>query len=728
MKKSSTRRARKTLSRGPWLTVLYVSALSSVALLTCCGQWLVQRQLVNGEADSRVINIAGRQRMLSQRLAKASLRLAVEQGDDSADRQELRDTLELWSQSHQALQAGDPQLGLPGGNSPEVQRLFAAITPYYGAMRSAALVLLDPDASDAMRRRAQEGIQAKEKLFLEGMDDIVSQYVVEAEAKVARLQSLEAGILVLTLAVLAAEGLIIFRPAVRQIERTLDRLSRTSRRLRAAKLRAEEADTAKSRFLANVSHELRTPMTAVLGMTELARDERDAERRDDQLTTVAQAGELLLGLLNDLIDFARIDSGKLELVIQPFSPYEVLDRVIRMMRPACDAKGLKMAPFVGVDTDLRVLGDARRLEQVLLNLISNAIKWTSEGAIYIRCEEVARQNSLVTLCYTVQDTGAGISQEHHRKVFEPFTQVAGDKSTAQGGVGLGLAICKRISDAMGAKLKLSSRPEVGTTVQLTCDFCVAPLADAATTTSNDAASAAEARVLVVEDTEVIQTLFRGQLSRLGCRTTVAGSGEQGLAAARRGQFDIAFVDLQLPGIDGVATAEQLRQIAAEQGHPMRFVCVTADARASLGDELISAVFDSVLVKPFKRDELAAELALVAVHDDGSAEPVAPSRGDDPEAEMQRELAEVYLSVAEQQETSLAEAISDQRWGDARVIAHRLAGQIGYFDGAELVEQLRNLEDACETHRAADARRISAVCLQTLAELRGQLGAEVGSFS
>ncbi|WP_146587613.1 ATP-binding protein [Posidoniimonas polymericola] len=714
---SNTRRVRRSLTRGPWLTVLYVSALSTVALLTCCGQWLVQRQLVNGESDSRVVNIAGRQRMLSQRLAKSTLRLAAASYDAPADRRELSSTLALWSRSHEALQHGDAEIGLPGDNSAEIQRLFGSISPYYRALRSSTLTLLDASSSEAMRRRAVEQVQAKEKLFLEGMDAIVSQYVLEAEEKVARLRSLEAGILMLTLAVLAAEGLIVFRPAVRQIERTLNRLSRTSRRLRSAKLRAEDADAAKSRFLANVSHELRTPMTAVLGMTELARSESDAHQRDEQLKTVSQSGELLLGLLNDLIDFARIDSGKLELVIQPFSPYEVLDRVIRMMQPACAAKGLKMVPIVGVDKSLRVLGDARRLEQVLLNLISNAIKWTTDGAVSIRCENAAPRGSLVTLSYSVQDTGAGISREHHRKVFEPFTQVAGDKSTAQGGVGLGLAICKRIADAMGAELVLTSRPEVGTTVRLTCDFCVAPRVRAPAASTTLVGVAEGLRALVVEDTEVIQPLFRGHLRRLGCRTTVVGTGEDGVLAARHAPFDIAFVDLQLPGIDGVATAEELRRSAIETGRPIRVVCVTADARSSLGDERINAVFDSVLIKPFQRDDLASELMLVHPP---LAETLESGTGSDPDADMQRELTEVYLSVAEQQESSLANAVTASHWSDARVITHRLAGQVAYFENPELVERLRQLEHACETCNAGGAVVLAEECLQSLAGLREQL--------
>ncbi|TWT31087.1 Autoinducer 2 sensor kinase/phosphatase LuxQ [Posidoniimonas corsicana] len=709
-------------SQGRLMTILYVSALSSVALLTCGGQWLVQRQLVRGESDSRVINIAGRQRMLSQKLAKASLQIESSGAGHSAGRDELRQTLDLWSRSHRGLQSGDAEEGLPGHNSQAVQRLFAAIEPDYRAMRSSALTLLDPATSPPMAARAAASIQEHEDQFLAGMDDIVSQYVREAEGKVARLRLLERAILALTLLVLLAEGLLIFRPAVRQIDRTLARLNRTGRRLRAAKLRAEEADAAKSRFLANVSHELRTPMTAVLGMTEVARGETDPDRRDNSLATVSQAGELLLGLLNDLIDFARIDSGKLELVIRPFSPHEVLGRVCEMMRPACEAKNLSLAPMAGVDKELRVLGDARRLEQVLLNLLANAIKWTSEGVIYARCETLRSSGSLVTLRYTIQDTGVGISEEHHGRVFEPFTQVAGDKTTAISGVGLGLAICKRIANAMGADLSLTSSPGVGTTVTLTTDFCLAgpasPQAD-----HPPATETTPRRVLVVEDTEVIQAVFHEFLSGAGHAVAVADSGEQAAELTAEQSFEIAFVDLQLPGMDGVATANALRQ-GAVGGRAPRLVCVTADARASLEDSQLEAVFDSVLIKPFSRAQIEQEIAATAGL--GGFPPAADSGepGADGEADLQQELTEVYLKVAVQQERDLSAAVAEQRLPDAHVLAHRIAGQVACFGEPELVAGLRSLEDACKAGQydraAADAKQ----WLPELKRFRSKLSSEL----
>jgi hypothetical protein len=324
------------------LTILYIVALSTVALLTIGAQVLVQWQLESSQTDSRVINIAGRQRMLSQRLAKSSLQLEADSEEsDPAVKQEMAAALAEWQSNHNGLQHGDHSNGLKGQLSPQLTKLFAEVRPHYEAICLAAQkqIIAKPgeDVSASVRN-----IREHESAFLEGMDDIVSQCVLEAEGRVARLRNSELALLALTLLVLVAEGLFIFKPAVRQIKQVVARLEATGARLMVAKEEAEAANEAKTRFLANVSHELRTPMTAVLGMTELARESTDPERRDHYLTIVEQAGQSLLRLLNDLIDTAKIEAAELELRETPFQPVAVNRRVAELLRSLAAAKGLDL--------------------------------------------------------------------------------------------------------------------------------------------------------------------------------------------------------------------------------------------------------------------------------------------------------------------------------------------------------------------------------------------------
>lgn len=695
-------------SQGRGLTVLYVFALSTVALLSIGAQLLIQRQLSNGESDSEVINIAGRQRMLSQRLAKAALRLDdASAAERDGCRAELRETLSTWTQYHAVLQQGDDELGVPGDNSEAISRLFAAVEEEFQSMRSAAERLLAAPADEPPSEEDILAIQAGEAGFLTGMDRIVSQYVTEAERKVARLRRLESAILALTLGVLLAEGLLIFRPAVQRIEQTVERLGLVGERLRRAKEQAENANAAKTRFLANVSHELRTPMTAVLGMTELARDEQDEAQRARYLGIVEEAGNSLLGLLNDLIDLARIDAGQTPMESQPFDPQEVVDRVVRMMQAAAWDKEIGLSSGGGVDAGLWVCGDAGRLEQVLLNLVANAIKSTPKGSVVVGCTLVSRSGDRAVLSYSVRDTGVGIDPADQERIFEPFFQVRDGVAAESTGAGLGLAICRRIAEAMDAKITVLSTKGVGTTVTLTADFPLASSQQPAAIEPPNPEPVAPTRdfnVLVVEDTEVNQILLRELLTRAGHTTTVASSGEQALDHYQSSRYDLVLIDLHLPGIDGSTTAEEMLAIDAGRGAPPPpMLCVTAHAAAQREEVDPAGVFDAILTKPLRRADLFAAIGATLAEQDSETQSVgqamtnlnAPfTEASKQDPALMRELANAYLAAAGPQHQALEDALREQRLWDASVLAHRFRGQLAYFGHEPLAEELSRLEQAC----------------------------------
>lgn len=685
------------------LSILYIAALGAVAALTLGAQFLIQRQLTTGESDSQVINLAGRQRMLSQRLAKGALALRHSPAAPHRDvRDEFTRTLRLWSLTHDRLQHGHPEIGLPGENSPAITELFAAIEPHFQAIKSAAATL----AQDPSDTRANSIIQKHESDFLSGMDAIVSQYVAEAKAKVARLRRLEYAILTLTLSVLLAEGLLIFRPAVRRIEQTVNRLAALSDRLRRARDEAQEANAAKTRFLANVSHELRTPMTAVLGMTELARQSRDDGRRTEYLQIAEEAGESLLKLLNDLIDLARIDAGKLRLICEPFDPQQVVDRVVAMMQPAAAEKGIRLRGTRNVNPWRCVCGDASRTQQVLVNFVANAIKSTDSGEVIVGCTAAAAGQKMMRIAYTVTDTGVGISPADQQRIFEPFTQLR--RASAGGspppGAGLGLAICQRLATAMNAEINLQSAERVGTTITLAGEFPRAEALEPTAIARSPIRVVSPLEVLIVEDTPLIQILLRQQLAASGHTATIAGSVAEALAIFRTERFDLALIDYQLPDGDGAELAAQLTAESQRLGRTCPpLVCVTAHAGLEKEGAPEAEIFDAVLIKPLRRRELDSTIeALVGGPPD---EEVHEASNEIPSGEGANwaELLSVYLENSPTQRGDLQAALDAGQWPRARVVAHRFRGQVPYFDQGDLAGQLAELESAC---RESDSTAIS----------------------
>lgn len=659
------------------LTILYIVALSTVALLTIGAQVLVQWQLESSQTDSRVINIAGRQRMLSQRLAKSSLQLEADSGEsDPAVRQEMAEALTEWQSNHNGLQHGDRSNGLEGDLSPQLTELFAKVRPHYEAICLAAQEQIVAKPGDDVSASVSD-IREHESAFLEGMDDIVSRCVLEAEGRVARLRNSELALLALTLLVLVAEGLFIFRPAVGQIKQVVARLEATGARLTVAKEEAEAANEAKTRFLANVSHELRTPMTAVLGMTELARESTDTERRNQYLTIVEQAGQSLLRLLNDLIDTAKIEAAELELKTAPFHPVAVNRRVVDLLRPLAAAKGLDLQCKHDDVTDCTVLGDEERLMQVLINLVGNAIKYTDAGHVCATLETIVSGAGNRRLAWTISDTGIGINREDQARLFEPFFQVEASPEASRGGAGLGLSICAKILDALGGSIELSSAIGKGTTVRVEIELPLAPLADASPKAEPlpTEQSAASLNVLVVEDSSVNQLLLKEWLERAGHRVTIAADGAEAIDVFELRGADVVVTDYRLGPLNGAETALRIRAIASvKRTLAPPIICVTGDVDATAsfpGQD----IFAAVAMKPVGREELYRLIGRATSPNGESGTAVA----DDSMPDFHRELAVELSRIMPGQLNELQKAMASRDFMTVSLLSHRMRGQVAYFN-------------------------------------------------
>jgi signal transduction histidine kinase/ActR/RegA family two-component response regulator len=401
------------------------------------------------------------------------------------------------------------------------------------------------------------------------------------------------------------ENLVMQR--TRELQNTNLDLQQAIRELELAKMEAEQASKAKSQFLAKMSHEIRTPMIGILGMAEQLTKSSLQKNEQRLAMTVHRSGETLLSILDDVLDFSKIEAGKLELEQIPFSMQDICDDVISIFTDQATEKNLRLFSHTDDDCSDRFLGDPVRIKQILINLISNAIKFTAKGEVVLTVS-CSGENQGKSVWLAVTDTGIGIADSAQDEIFNSFSQADNSMTRKFGGTGLGLSIVRQLAHLMGGSCGLQSTPGKGSTFWIVLDL---PRLDSASKSPQEMNSSAEraevqsstrlcnTSILLVEDNPTTQQLLTLILSKAGCQLDIMPNGARAIERLRESTYDLIFMDCEMPDMDGFEATRILR----ERNCQTPIIALTAHVGKKDVVRCLEAGMDDCLSKPFRQQQL-----------------------------------------------------------------------------------------------------------------------------
>ncbi len=699
------------------LTSSYAVALSVIAVMFIGANILLDRAIDEQRKIPVAVELTGRQSMLCQRITWLADRY-TDRGEPLA-RQQLQAAITEMAVIADGLRTGNIDADTTFIMPPGVARVYAEqninnrLRTFLTHARVISATEIVPGES-AQERVINDNMAAMMAEaygpLLTALNAVGAEYTRESDAQVERLQRAQRIALLVILFTLAAEGFFIFRPLVGKVSNYVDEVLEHSRRASAARRTAQQASAAKSAFLSSMSHELRTPMTGIMGICDLLTSSPQPPEQAKMTRMLRQSAQILLDLLNDILDLAKIEAGRMSLESIDFDLGVLLADVRNLFDPGMAEKGLAFTIEGASDQGEVFRGDPKHIRQVLCNLVGNALKFTESGSVKVRYSRETVADGVIMLKFTVTDTGIGISEEGLTRLFRKFEQEEASTSRRYGGTGLGLAICKQLSEAMGGGIEVKSSKGLGST--FTVHMRVAP-GDPAAVTAAAVATPVQAgnelggavlSILVAEDNLTTQFIITRMLTLWSQAVVAVGDGKSAVHRAAQQKFDMILMDMQMPVMDGDEATRRIRVGGgASAGAPI--IALTADGIVEHHQQYLDAGCDVVLTKPIVWTALAREIASLAGL--GAGDAPAGAAGPPP-----RDTRPVALNL--EMLDSLREALSPNDFDE---IVERFLVSLGTYR--------TRLDAQIAAADLSEARRTA----HTLKGLCGQLGAdEVASIA
>ena len=405
---------------------------------------------------------------------------------------------------------------------------------------------------------------------------------------------------------------------IKQLKETSDTQKVLNEKLEIAMQKAEKSSQVKTEFLSVMSHEIRTPLNAIIGMTNLMIMGNPRPDQSENLNVVKFSANNLMAIVNDVLDFSKIEAGKVEFENIRFNLVELLNSLCGAQIIKAEEKGLTFNLVIDPLLHKRAFfGDPTRLTQILFNLISNALKFTERGSVWVKAYCYEDRHNTITVSFKVKDTGIGIDKDNLESIFEPFTQESITTTRQYGGTGLGLAIVKRLLGLQGLQMHVSSKVGEGSEFSFNMEFPVSTEIATEYKTKNPAVQANDGlsgiRMLIAEDNPVNVLLMKKLLAKWNIVPTIAENGERAVEIIQYGNFDIILMDLQMPVLNGFDAAREIRKLPDNKKSGIPIIALTAAALYDIKEQVLSAGMNDYVSKPFKPEELFEKIQnLIAV--------------------------------------------------------------------------------------------------------------------